>query len=153
MSSIPKSTSEAAAWPPFPFHVRLQAFLHHRADFLLKVVEAVLRKAHVSGNKCAKCWSKLQGEARLLKWLFFLKAVVYTRCAQHWVWGQGGTNSSIRPCMCGWLFFLKNPVLWHIMCLIWIFVYMFIFSNLRLYIYWLGPFKLSSRQNYSGWFY
>ena len=50
------------------------------------------------------------GRPLLLKWLFFLKAVVYTRCAQHWVGGQGGANSSIKPCMCGWLFFLKNPV-------------------------------------------
>ena len=48
------------------------------------------------------------GRPRLLKWLFFLKAVVYTRCAQHWVGGRGARTAPFDRVCVGGCFFWRT---------------------------------------------
>ena len=48
------------------------------------------------------------GRPRLLKWLFFLKAVVYTRCAQHWVGGRGARRAPFDRVCVGGCFFWRT---------------------------------------------
>ena len=44
----------------------------------------------------------------LLKWLFFLKAVVYTRCAQHWIGGRGARTAPYDRVCVGGCFFWRT---------------------------------------------